>query len=100
MRHTIIKFGNVNNYESGYLLFEEGDYGDLMYVILSGSVNVRKNTFLDGKICSLVINSLYDGQHFGDFSMLQTIKGNFSQKKNDNFGKEKYGFIFFNFYFC
>jgi len=45
-----------------------------MYIILRGSVNITQYKISSyGKLIEYYINSLYDGSHFGDLSMMGTI---------------------------
>jgi len=64
-------------YPAQQIIFKEGDFGDLMYVIMRGSVNIRITKQLDvyeGISSSFVVNSFYDGDHFGDLAMMKTNK--------------------------
>lgn len=57
--------------KAGTILFKDGDYGDLMYVIIKGSVSVRKlKPNLQGKIENCYLASLGDGIHFGALAMM------------------------------
>lgn len=58
-------------YPRGSYVFKAGDFGDMMYVILRGSCNVRimrKNIY--GVNEDAIINCLYDGDKFGELSMM------------------------------
>ena len=52
----------------GELIFKEGDYADSMFIILEGSVNVRKENNV-----SVVINSRYDGETIGEYAVARSI---------------------------
>ena len=53
-----------------------------MYIILRGGVDVTiKKTTSYGKIIQYVVTSLYDGQHFGDLSMMTTYIKNYRLDK-------------------
>lgn len=42
-----------------------------MYVIIKGSCHVRvRRTNIDGEVENPVVNTLYDGIHFGEISIL------------------------------
>ena len=72
-------------FPSQHIIFNEGDFGDLMYVILRGSVNIRILKTIDiyeGISSSHVVNSFYDGDHFGDLAMML-------MKKSQNVLKSK-----------
>jgi hypothetical protein len=44
-----------------------------MYIILKGFVNVVIETPLQtGIIEKRIVNSLYDGEHFGEYAMMKT----------------------------
>lgn len=63
-----------------------------MYVILRGSVDIRYTRHMGYELINFVINSKYDGQHFGDLSMLSTLYSKFQkieQEKKMAILKEK-----------
>eukprot|EP01017_Pseudomicrothorax_dubius_P007327 TRINITY_DN12266_c0_g1_i2.p1 TRINITY_DN12266_c0_g1~~TRINITY_DN12266_c0_g1_i2.p1 ORF type:complete len:518 (-),score=109.95 TRINITY_DN12266_c0_g1_i2:73-1626(-) len=73
VRRLFLRSATFITHEPGATVFEQGDFGDLMYVILKGSVNVRvKRQNLFGKEESRVVASLYDGAHFGELAMMGT----------------------------
>lgn len=41
VRISLLKSATYNHFPSGSTVFKQGDFGDLMYIILRGSVNVR-----------------------------------------------------------
>lgn len=56
---------------AGTAIFNEGDEGDALYVVHSGSVRVMLNTRADdGTVVSSTINTLYPGQCFGEMVLL------------------------------
>jgi CRP-like cAMP-binding protein len=56
---------------AGRTLFNEGDDGDEMYVIHDGSVRVMINArAADGGVTPSTINTLHDGQCFGEVGLL------------------------------
>jgi len=58
--------------EKGRYVFHQGDEGDLMYVILRGSVNVKiQRKFKNGQSQFISVNSLYDGHHFGELAITE-----------------------------
>mmetsp|Transcript_25479 Transcript_25479/g.22482 ORF Transcript_25479/g.22482 Transcript_25479/m.22482 type:complete len:190 (-) Transcript_25479:1214-1783(-) len=71
VRHKLLKVASYLHCESNDIVFRQGDFGDLMYIILRGSVNVRirRKTFY-GKIEDIVVAVLYDGSSFGELSMM------------------------------
>jgi len=52
----------VKTYNAGDAVFKEGEAGDCMFYILSGSVNIIKN--------EQVIRVMKQGEYFGEMSML------------------------------
>ena len=57
---------NIEEYKEGETLFNEGDIGEHMYIILSGSVSICVNT-PDGKV--LEIAEITEGNFFGEMSI-------------------------------
>lgn len=54
-----------------------------MYIILKGSVNVRiKSKTKTGYEFETIINSLYDGDHFGDLALMGTKQKDSTDKKD------------------
>ena len=71
VRFSLIKNAKFAEYQPGNIVFREGDVGDLLYIILKGSVNVRnrmKNP--EGKEEDLLVNCVYEGDSFGDIAMI------------------------------
>ncbi len=58
----IFSQGKVVEYEPGSVIFEKGDSGDLMYVILNGCVEIR-----DGNRCMAI---LHKGELFGEMALI------------------------------
>ena len=56
----------IEEYKKGHALFNEGDEGDLMYIVLSGAVSIAVNT-PDGKV--LEIAEISKGNFFGEMSI-------------------------------
>jgi CRP-like cAMP-binding protein len=69
IRVQIYKIGSVCHFYSGKIIFTEGEIGKNMYVILKGSVSIEKKTE-DINNYPVIVNSLYDGNHFGDLSFV------------------------------
>ena len=56
---------------ANYILFRQGDFGDFLYVILKGSVNVIVNHRNNiGEVSENIVASLYDGSNFGELAMM------------------------------
>jgi len=77
MRMELLKNGQLAYYPAGATIFKQGDFGDLMYIILRGAVNVRimKPTPF-GTIEDVIVAVLYDGSHFGEYAMMGTAQQN------------------------
>ena len=57
---------NIEEYNEGQALFNEGDTGEHMYIVLSGSVAISVNT-PDGKVLELA--EIPEGNFFGEMSI-------------------------------
>ncbi|KRX10115.1 Cyclic nucleotide-binding protein [Pseudocohnilembus persalinus] len=76
-RINLLKAADLVTYPSGSIIFKQGDIGNHMYVILKGSVNVIAKPPLGEFEKPFIVAVLYDGQHFGELSMMETY-----QKRN------------------
>ncbi|MCB0833685.1 MAG: cyclic nucleotide-binding domain-containing protein [Bacteroidetes bacterium] len=65
--NKVLKVASGKKYESGEIVFSEGDLGDSFYLIIEGSVRVEKK-LVDGKIGEVA--SLRSGDYFGEMSLL------------------------------
>ena len=72
MRESLYKCARIENFAAGQVIFNEGDSGDSMFVIIRGSVVIHKR-LNEVRNYPVIINSLYDGRQFGDVSVLSTI---------------------------
>ena len=72
IREKIIRRAELVEYPSNTTIFRQGDYGDKMYVILRGSVNViiHYNDPITGKPVSKTVAWMKDGSSFGEYAML------------------------------
>lgn len=72
VRERIIHQSELRKYPKGHVLFKQGDFGDKMYVILKGSVNVIVNipNKFTGQARRRVVAWMNDGASFGEYSML------------------------------
>jgi CRP-like cAMP-binding protein len=59
----------IEDYEDGACIFEEGDTGRDLYIIQSGSVQIKKNT-PKGLIEMAIFRK---GEFFGDMALLQSL---------------------------
>ncbi|MCK5674146.1 MAG: cyclic nucleotide-binding domain-containing protein, partial [Spirochaetales bacterium] len=60
---------NTEEYRKGETLFNEGDSGEIMYIVLAGSVSISVNT-PDGKV--LEIAEITAGNFFGEMSIFDS----------------------------
>ncbi|CAD8190154.1 unnamed protein product [Paramecium pentaurelia] len=75
-RINLVKLGQYIEVPPGEYVFHQGDFGDNLFVILSGSVVVKieKKFTQNGPVIEQVVSSLYDGQHFGELAMMETTQ--------------------------
>lgn len=71
-RIKLLKTAFLKCYPSGLSLFNEGDEGENMYIIIKGAVNVFKKVkdHRTNKFQEMLVSSLYDGDHFGELAMI------------------------------
>ena len=65
----IVKRSSLICYGPGDTIIHQGDEGDYMYVILSGTVTIMKKSEEFGNL-DVQINSLYQGDTFGEMALL------------------------------
>lgn len=72
LRHKILKRSSLVKHPRGKVVFRQGDYGDKMYILLKGSVNVVINMpdKFTGEIKRKTVAWMRDGESFGEYSML------------------------------
>jgi CRP-like cAMP-binding protein len=82
IREKIINKADLIEYPTYCTIFKQGDYGDKMYIILKGSVNVviHYNDPITGKPVSKTVAWMRDGSSFGEYAML----GSKSRASKDN----------------
>ncbi len=66
----LYSYMNTEKYCKGETLFNEGDSGEVMYIVLSGSVSISVNT-PDGKV--LEIAEIISGNFFGEMSIFDSV---------------------------
>ena len=75
VRVKFLQIGQVQGFSQGQEIFHQGDQGDLMFVILHGSVTVKRES-PDFGSDPVIVNTLHDGDSFGELTMFGTqIKG-------------------------
>ncbi|KAJ3259982.1 hypothetical protein HK103_001492 [Boothiomyces macroporosus] len=69
------KLMNIEKFESGSVIFRQGDVGLRWYVILTGSVNVYLNKGIgaDGKALANYIATMRAGEKFGDRALFNDL---------------------------
>lgn len=75
VRVKFLRIGQVQGFAQGQEIFHQGDSGDLMFVILHGSVTIKRASAAFGAD-PVIVNTLYDGDSFGELTMFGTqMKG-------------------------
>jgi len=75
VRVKFLRIGQVQGFSQGQEIFHQGDSGDLMFVILHGSVTIKRASAAFGAD-PVIVNTLYDGDSFGELTMFGTqMKG-------------------------
>jgi CRP-like cAMP-binding protein len=91
VRRGLLRASSLMHYKSGDIVFNQGDYGDLMYVILRGSVNIRiKKKDYSGVVVDVIVATAYDGLQFGELALMGTYAQNVKRKSSfqDDLGEE------------
>lgn len=72
IREKLISKAELCSYPMGHTIFRQGDFGDKMYIILKGSVNViiHYTDPITGKPGQKTVAWMRDGSSFGEYSML------------------------------
>lgn len=71
-RLTLLKVSKLVHFNSGDIVFRQGDVGEFLYIIVQGSVNVRVSKKQDNYVEDKVVAVLYDGYVFGELAMMKT----------------------------
>ena len=69
IRKKLLHCSVFKQFESDQIIIKQGEKGDSMFVILSGSIKILKTSPEFGNI-ELTINSMYDGETFGELALL------------------------------
>lgn len=71
IRYRLLNISALIKKNSNEILFKQGDFGDFLYVIVKGSVNVIVNSRnKNGEYNENIVASLYDGSSFGELAMM------------------------------
>ena len=73
MRHKIYENSELLSYEGQSTVFNQGDIGDKLYVIVKGRVAVQINSKEYGNL-PVVVTTLNDGDQFGELSLISLNK--------------------------
>ncbi|KRW98702.1 Cyclic nucleotide-binding protein [Pseudocohnilembus persalinus] len=85
IRYNLLENCEFKVFNQHDIIYNQGDIGDKFYVILSGSVDIRYTRCLGYDLLSYIVNSKYDGQQFGEFSMLSACMNKYEEKENSDF---------------
>ena len=72
IREKIYRMCDIKFYNPGEAIFNQGEVGENMYVIIRGAVTIKK----EGKEFggqNIVVNSIYDGRQFGELALLNAM---------------------------
>ena len=67
---NIAKICRVNTYDKGALVYQQGDFGEIIYIIANGQVVLEKTVDMDSREGRVVIATLGRGRVFGCWSTL------------------------------
>ena len=67
---NIAKICRVNTYDEGALVYQQGDFGEIIYIIANGQVVLEKTIDMDSREGRVVIATLGRGRVFGSWSTL------------------------------
>lgn len=68
VRQLILRNSELISFDMGEIIINETNKGQYAYIILKGGVNIRGSFQKNSQNMNMVLISLYDGDHFGDFS--------------------------------
>lgn len=75
IQKMLLKISKLITYGPGETIIEQGDVGECMFIIISGSINIYRQTE-EPKGFNIIINSIYDGDAFGELALLSNSKKN------------------------
>ena len=73
IQKMLLEIAVLLTYNTEDIIIKQGDLGECMFVILSGSVNVTRQA-AEFRNFNIVVNSLYDGEAFGELALLSNPK--------------------------
>ncbi|OMJ79869.1 hypothetical protein SteCoe_20012 [Stentor coeruleus] len=69
----LLEISELVTYKTGDIIIKQGDLGECMFVILNGSVTIHRKA-AEFRNFNIIVNSLYDGEAFGELSLLNNPK--------------------------
>ena len=75
LKRKLYEIASISSFAAGEAIFRQGDAGDQIYIIIKGSVTVLQSNEAFGSY-EIVVNSLYDGKHFGDIAIINGMAAN------------------------
>lgn len=77
VRYHLMRIASYTEYKTAEVIFRQGEMGEMMYIILRGSVSIEKIASEFGNK-EIVVNSLYDGKPFGELALISSLRsGNY-----------------------
>ena len=67
---NIAKMCRVNTYDKGALIYQQGDFGEIIYIIANGQVVLEKTVDMESRKGRVIIATLGRGRVFGCWSTL------------------------------
>lgn len=77
----VVKKAELRSFTPKEIIIEQGDIGDFMYIILSGTVSIMKKSEEYGNF-NVQINSMYPGDTFGEMALLASTSIEDSVKRS------------------
>ena len=87
IRMELISKAKLNHYKPDDEIYRQGETGDFLYIVVRGSVKVKMQNKEFGEI-PLVINTLYDGDYFGELALFEESE-NLSKELAEELNKRK-----------
>jgi len=76
------QIGTIINFPKGELIFQQGEIGGCLYILLKGSVNVVLNSIYDGK--EILVSVIKEGNIFGEMALLSNSRRTASIRTTEN----------------
>jgi CRP-like cAMP-binding protein len=72
-QERLIEISKLAFYRTGEVIIKQGELGECMFIILSGSVVIYRQT-AEYRNLNIIVNSMYDGEAFGELALLSNPK--------------------------